>query len=580
MNNSGIPLKSLLLLDMFICAFLAFFSGWGQIGTPYVFLFVVLMAVSMFIEWRNLPHPPRIIINAASIGILLSSFMRARFDNVINVFMEAILLMIAVKMLEKKRSRDYNQVIILSALNVVSAAVLSAGGMLIYYSFLISLFAGLGIMLNVWFYKDPDAKLSFREVRQVVSRSMVLWLMMLPVCLLLFFLTPRVKMTVLQFQRYNQGITGFSEQVTHGSVRNIQQSNAVVFRAEMPEIPLENLYWRGLILEEFTGNTWVSSRRFAPRGAFRAEGEQIVQRLFLEPGYHRAFFALDKPVMVEGEGAFPIGEGIFIHTNARQIRQLNYTAVSVISSTLQPHNPEIPRSLYLQLPENFIPALRNIVEEMTEGKDENEKIRAIMSYLAPPNFEYSLENLPVSQDALEEFLFSHKKGNCEYFASAMAVMLRMADVPVRLIAGYKGGFYNSGGGYYIIQQESAHVWVEAWSESEKLWRRYDPTPVNTSINSFGLRNRYNILSMYMDVINYKLSRLFVEYDFQSQSQFFMRLKELISNPSSALPKLEELIGTEKRLLAVLAVILLVAAILYFLFPRLRDIRCGTRIPVY
>jgi hypothetical protein len=86
-------------------------------------------------------------------------------------------------------------------------------------------------------------------------------------------------------------------------------------------------------------------------------------------------------------------------------------------------------------------------------------------------------------DVVEDFLFNRKQGHCEYFASALALMLRSIDIPARLVSGFKGGDLNEGTGYFVVQQRHAHVWVEAYIN--RNWVILDGTPASReeSVNS-------------------------------------------------------------------------------------------------
>jgi hypothetical protein len=80
-----------------------------------------------------------------------------------------------------------------------------------------------------------------------------------------------------------------------------------------------------------------------------------------------------------------------------------------------------------------------------------------------------------SADPLADFLFVRKEGHCEYFASAMAVMLRSVDVPARLVTGFQSGEYNPLTGLWVVRASDAHAWVEAWIPGFG-WTTFDPTP--------------------------------------------------------------------------------------------------------
>ena len=90
-------------------------------------------------------------------------------------------------------------------------------------------------------------------------------------------------------------------------------------------------------------------------------------------------------------------------------------------------------------------------------------------------FGYTLDN-PSGQalNPLEDFLERTQAGHCEYFASAMALMLRARGVPARVVNGYRLGPWIPEGGYFRVSQNEAHSWVEYWHEGR--WWTADPTP--------------------------------------------------------------------------------------------------------
>src|SRR5690606_6984980 len=80
------------------------------------------------------------------------------------------------------------------------------------------------------------------------------------------------------------------------------------------------------------------------------------------------------------------------------------------------------------------------------------------------------------QDPLDEFLFNHKSGHCELFASALAAMCRSINIPARVVTGYRVAEYNRVGGYYVVRQDDAHAWCEIDLGPQLSWRTVDPTP--------------------------------------------------------------------------------------------------------
>ena len=96
------------------------------------------------------------------------------------------------------------------------------------------------------------------------------------------------------------------------------------------------------------------------------------------------------------------------------------------------------------------------------------RARASSSACAP-DYGYTLE-LPQQEvaDPLADFLFMRRKGYCEYFASAMAVMLRTLGIPSRLVTGFQMGVYNPISDLWVVRASDAHSWVEAWIPGLRL----------------------------------------------------------------------------------------------------------------
>lgn len=532
-TDGHISLKTLLNLTATTTALLSFFMGQELIGAPYALAFLALLGAAILIEWRDLPHPPRLFVNLATLAALLLIFARIRRNYTVEAFMEALLLMTAVKMLEKKESRDYLQIVALSLAIVVAYAMLSVEKTFIVYCFGMALLSTLTLILSAWFAREREARLSLRELRQVLVRTAVLFGMMFPLSLLLFFGAPRVAAPLFGMRgQYGSTVTGFSDQVQLGDATAIQRNNRLAFRVATESLSPRTPYWRGSVLDLFEGRMWIASRRGRERPPFipEAGAQRIIQEISLEPGNRGYLFALDQPLSVSGIDATSVGDGIYQYRSGNVGRRLQYNAVSILSTRMKPINPVFDKKRYLSLPQDFIPRLQSVVTDLTRGMNDREKAEAVMRYLSPPDFTYALEGLPSAVNALEYFIFTGRTGNCEYFASAMGVMLRMAGVPARLVSGYRGGIYNEAGGYYIVQEEQAHIWVEAWDEAEKAWVRYDPTPAGVDAGGDTL----NTWELYLDMLDYQWSKLVVNYNWEIQTEMLQNLRTILRNPRASL----------------------------------------------
>ncbi len=147
------------------------------------------------------------------------------------------------------------------------------------------------------------------------------------------------------------------------------------------------------------------------------------------------------------------------------------TRVAGAGATLSP--PE--RLRYLQLPA-LSPAVARLAGDVSAAsRDPYETASRLTAFLSSSAFRYTLAKPETSQQPLEEFLLARRSGNCEYFAAALAVMLRTQGIPARVVGGFQRGEWNPYGGYFMVRLADAHSWVEAHFDGLG-WITLDPSP--------------------------------------------------------------------------------------------------------
>jgi len=134
-------------------------------------------------------------------------------------------------------------------------------------------------------------------------------------------------------------------------------------------------------------------------------------------------------------------------------------------------------------------------------------------------FQYSLdvaepENALIGRDPVETFLFETQAGHCEYFATALAVLLREAGVPTRIVNGYYGAHYNALGDFYAVRQSDAHSWVEVHFGSLG-WATFDPTPDAGRLAGDDAA-RWPALAQALDAVRNAYLEYVIDYDLQKQ----------------------------------------------------------------
>jgi hypothetical protein len=163
---------------------------------------------------------------------------------------------------------------------------------------------------------------------------------------------------------------------------------------------------------------------------------------------------------------------------------------------------------YLQLPDQLDPRIPELAHQITESEATPYlRTLAIERYLST-RYQYTLQ-LPSQPpaDPIADFLFSRRRGHCEYFASSMAILLRTLGIPSRIITGFRGAQFNQLNANYIVRASDAHSWVEAYIHGAG-WIAFDPTPAGDGAAAT-LWTRYQL---YLDAAHEFWREWIVNYD--------------------------------------------------------------------
>ena len=485
-----------------------------------------------------IPRPPSPLTFGVALCLLIPILRQMTRFRVAEPLLEAILLLFVVRIVERKTPREYVQIALIMLAAVVVYALLSVERLFLIVCMGMGVCSSLMLMLAAWMRREPEARLSLADGKRLFMRALGMFAVMLPLCLILFFVAPRVR-SPFRVPRGGWGaLTGFSDELTLGDIGTIQQSGRLAFRAEVRDIAPRTPYWRGVALSYFNGTGWVVNLagRGGGWGGPSPGGEVLRQTILMEPNIHRWLFALDRPLSVQGGEASHLGNGTFMRRlYLYSGNQIQYEALSTLTPAAGVMS-ERDEAVHLQLPPDYSPSIRRFMEETIRGaRTDREVMDAIVARLVGGEYRWSLTGLAQGRNALEDFLLTVRQGNCEYFASAAGVMLRMAGVPARLVGGYKGGEYNRSGGYYAVRDYMAHVWVEAWDRDASVWVRLDPTP--SALDGGGARGAWEdsgLWSEFWDYLDYQWNRYFVAYSGGERGQWTGVLRNIFRNPRASL----------------------------------------------
>jgi protein-glutamine gamma-glutamyltransferase len=318
-------------------------------------------------------------------------------------------------------------------------------------------------------------------------------------------------------------LTGFDTQVKLGELGEILENDSPVMSIELVDQDGsrrqfdENIEWRwrGVSMDRYERGHWYrpqyNSHDDALGFADRRRTTAIVRQLIkLEPNDSPVLFGL-RPILGADSNDKQFSpqmnekDGTLFRTDTRVVT-LDYTVDSSTSEEMVQYGEMYPGKTYLaslkRMPDELQAKLRPIALKLVKGIPEDDlKSRAstLEHYLRESGeFVYSLqmEVVDPNLDPVEDFLVNRKSGHCEYFASALALLLRSIDIPSRMINGFKGGDYNAMAGITTVRQKHAHSWVEVLvgrtegkgNDSKPLWMVLDPTPTeqrNQSVAKVG-----------------------------------------------------------------------------------------------
>jgi len=519
----------------FLISLFVFLTVCVYIGQAYAALFLVLVLCAAYCEWRTC-FLPRLALTILSFGVIGLYVYRIRLTDLAPQTVETLLLLLAIKLLEKKKFRDYMQIYVISVLLLAGSALLGMSLLFLSYVIVLVFLFNTAMVLAAYHYENQEMVLTIRAIEKIVWKASLIPLCAIPLGALIFVVTPRTPYPLLNFLNHgNRSTTGFSDQVRLGKVSDIQEDDSAIFRASMAKISENALYWRGIVLDHFDGTTWKSAHKrvASPRTDKTSPPSTLVwHEIYIEPYGNTYLFALDRPSILLYRSVREYEDWSY-SSDELATRKIRYRVASDVNPLRAEESAEAKQ--YLQLPDTFPRSVKDLANRLRSAGDREETLSSILRFLNSKDFSYSLTNLPVSTTPLEDFLFRQKSGNCEYFASAFAVLARTNGIPARLVAGYHGGLYSDLGRYYLVSQKEAHVWVEAYLPG-RGWARYDPTPLSRGPQ----RDRTGILlrtRLYLDMVNYYWVAFVVNYDVQKQFTLFMRAGTAVGEGGSWITKI-------------------------------------------
>jgi transglutaminase-like putative cysteine protease len=600
-----------------------------------------------------------------------------------------LVLLQLVKLFEQRANRDYAQLIILSLLLMVAAAINTAsllfGLMFIAYLFL-SLYVCLLFHLKV---ESEDARKAIalpeiephpntlRQDQRYLARSMrrltgLIAVVAVAMAINVFLFFPRGTganlLGPLQFKP-SRALTGFSEQVGFEQVARITQNYAKVADVQVwhngkPVDGTQPILLRGLTLDFYNGDNtqtrWGRSAyqwlRLLPTREYTADrdveevigeepppapGEEIWrQKVTLQPTGTSVLFAFPGVATVKTSRRTGIRYSGFdqaLQVQEPLMQPLEYEVVSRGRLRYITYPTEVRRrwgwsgqgersaerpisiidpkiAEYARKPEvsgvgeggvSLVELRDRALAETrrsgtTDGRYDmpspyDAQIAASIEKHLRTTFSYTLDLTDTDrvegQDPMVAFLYDFKRGHCEYFAGAMTLMMQSLRIPARLVIGFKCDEYNAIGGYYTVQQNHAHAWVETRvgdTLEQATWQTFDPT-AGREVSSTRVATAWTRVRHFLDYLEHTWANNVIAYDRGSRDNLVQSLENQLSSTavssSQKISEIPEWLKAENWAISsklitgliALAVMALIGSIGWFVYERWRLWRRAERI---
>lgn len=520
-----IRVRSVLLLLAFAVALLGYLAlaPWLDPLPRYGFPPAALLAAFCEVRGRRLlPLGPATALAIAAFAVYLPQFGRSNLAPVADI----LIILLALRLLSPKEPRHLLQIYALALFALAGSTLFELSPGFLLYLLLLLFAISVSLVLLTVHASAGNLFLARSQLKSLLGTGLLMPAAALPLAALLFVILPRTQFPLWSFlNQPGEASAGYTERVQPGAAAAVGAGGAVALRVETEELDPQELYWRGTVLNQIEGETWV---RQTPPAQMEVPGagRRVVQAVYPENNRQQVLFALDTPLGIAGVRTRESSDRVF-SGRWRSGQRVSYQATSILGTRLVPRGA-VERAFYLQVPAGEFPRLRQLAQDLfRDAASEPERLERLRAYFRGGGFRYSTTGLPTGPGALARFVLDERAGHCEFFASSFALLARMGGIPVRLVGGYYGGDYNALGGYYLVGERRAHVWVEILRTGG--WERIDPAIYALNHEAAlrpSPRNDWRLqLRMAGDALEHFWSVALLNFDFERQRNALRQTRE-------------------------------------------------------
>lgn len=540
----------------------------GELDVRMSIVTAVCMLIAVLIPERYQEHPRlRSFGVLASLSLLGVQLTRAASGgDLLSLSVEFAAALQVIRVATRRGAAHDQQIILLALLHLVAGTVL--GGGLAYGLSLVGFLViapGALVLSHLRREVEGNYRQGARDrtglpvdvprilrSRRVISRRflMVTCSLSIPVFLftaLLFLLFPRVGLSLLLLNHSRSArMIGFSTRVDLGGVGKLRSDPTIAMRVHLTDnsaTPASRLalYLRGTSFDHYDGGSWTRTRPAHESAAQAGSHVWIAGRplgalamtIDLEPINPPIVFLpadavgfqiteVSDAVSIRGPKITVASDGEYKYERGDE-RGLQY---AVYRGRYRPDDlVGSERERYLSVPPAVAGPIGELARKWAGSASEDLELARLMEERLRTEYRYDLDSPSGgAPQPLLHFLFESKSGHCEFYSTAMAMLLRTLGVPTRNVTGFIGGTYNRFGDFYAVRQGDAHSWVEVYL-SDRGWTRFDPTPPSSSAPRSEVTGMVAFLRDIIEAAAQRWSRHVIGYDLDQQIELFHSVKE-------------------------------------------------------
>ncbi|HKY37827.1 MAG TPA: DUF3488 and transglutaminase-like domain-containing protein [Polyangiaceae bacterium] len=587
----------------------------GELNRWFVGATVVGLALALLLPQRYQDHP---VVRRLSVVVPLSllALQTSRLfsgDSLLTLAVEFAAALQVIRLATRRGAAHDQQVIVLALMHLIAGTVLG-GGLSYGLCFVGFLIVAPGALVLSHLRREVEG--NYRQgardrtglpvdvprilrSRRVIGRPFLVFtcLLSIPIFLftaLVFVMFPRVGLSLLLLgQERRERVVGFADRVDLGGVGRLRADPTIVMRVEHPNLPAEPpvrlaLYLRGAAFDRYNGRSWS---RTTPNMAVRADqiGTSVRLRRWPDPLRDRKLRIDLEPIDPSVVFMPPDAVAVSLLTPNNvvpasvptlymgQEGQLTYRSpsdsglryeVSLADGTESPA-PALDattRARYLAVPADLPPRVSELAKSWISGETDPERRARRVEAALRKGYRYDLESPSgAARNPLDHFLFVSRRGHCEFYSTAMAVLLRTQGVPTRNVNGFIGGTFNRFGRYYAVRQGDAHSWVEVYVEG-KGFVRFDPTPPADAAPQSEITGVLAFVRDMVEAAAQRWDRNVVGYDMRQQLGIWSSVKDRYRHLTSGSKVAGSmLLGSPRRLVLSVLGLALVLGLVWYLY---------------